>query len=212
MSGLRPGGSELSRQLLTNVQLRPGARILDLGCGKGESLALLREEYACLPTGLEPNAAYRAAAQAANPGIKILDGLAESLPFPDQSFQVVLAECVLSLSEPVEAALSEIKRVLLPGGILLLSDVYARKQAVYGGCGMLRKLYTLPQLEALLQQAGFGIRRQENANAALLQMLGQMILEHGPEATYACLGLDACALKQASPGYILITAEVLCRN
>jgi len=74
---------------------------------------------------------------------------------------------------------------------------------------MLRQLYSLPQLESFLQQAGFSIRKTENANAELLQMLGQLILEKGPEEAYACLGLDACALKQSSPGYILITAEAI---
>jgi len=209
MSGLRPGGAELTRQLLANVQLQPGDSVLDLGCGKGESLSLLRKEYHCCPTGLEPNPEHRTAAEAANPGIPVLEGRAESLPFPEQSFQLVLAECVLSLCEPVETALSEIKRVLLPGGTLLLSDVYARKQPLSGGCGMLRQLYSLPQLESFLQQAGFSIRKTENANAELLQMLGQLILEKGPEEAYACLGLDACALKQSSPGYILITAEAI---
>ncbi|MDO4732092.1 MAG: class I SAM-dependent methyltransferase [Bacillota bacterium] len=208
MNGLRPGGLELSRQLLANVHLHPGDAVLDLGCGRGESLALLREDYACCPFGLEPDAEHRAVAQARNPGIPILDGRAESLPFPDQSFHLVLAECVLSLCEPLEAALSEIRRVLKPGGTLLLSDVYARKEALSGGTAMLRRLYSLPQLEQALRQAGFSIRREEEAKAVLLQMLGQLILEKGPEEAYACLGVDACRLKQASPGYILITAEV----
>lgn len=207
MSGLRPGGLELTRQLLAMTKVKPGMRALDIGCGRGESLSLLSGEFGCQVWGLEPDAENRAAAQAANPGREILPGRGEELPFPAGSFDLVLAECVLSLFDPVEQALQEIHRVLRIGGVLLLSDVYGKKSSLRGAKGMLRNLYTLEELAALLQEAGFCLKQQAHADDSLLQMLGQMIFDLGQEETYARLGLDRCCLRETGIAYILMRGD-----
>ena len=43
---LRPGGVTLTRELLTCCRPTPGARVLDVGCGPGHSLAVLAHEFA----------------------------------------------------------------------------------------------------------------------------------------------------------------------
>lgn len=207
MSSFRPGGLDLTQRLLDLAGAAPGSALLDLGCGAGESLAFLQTRYIC--TGLEPDLHRRRAAQAANPTIPVVDGRAEQLPFPDHSFQLVLAECVLSLTQPLSAALAEIRRVLVPGGLLLLSDVYARKQPKLVNHGMLGQLLSLPQWEEALTQEGFRIRSQEETNRSLTQMLCQLILDLGPAEAYAQLGLDGCGLRQAGAGYILMIGESL---
>lgn len=207
MNTLRPGGLDLTQRLLDLAEAAPGSTLLDLGCGAGESLAFLQSRYVC--SGLEPDPDRRSVAQAANPTIPIVAGRAERLPFPDHSFQLVLAECVLSLTEPLSTALAEIRRVLAPDGLLLLSDVYARKQPRTVNQGMLGRLLSLPQWEAALTQEGFHIRNQEDADRSLTQMLCQLILERGTEEAYAQLGLDGCSLRQTGAGYILMIGELL---
>ena len=207
MSALRPGGEALTRRLLAFSPPQPGERLLDLGCGAGQSLALLRENGVCDLTGLEPDADLREQARAANPGVPILAGRGEDLPFKDGSFHLVLAECVVSLLDPVEKGLAELGRVLVPGGRLLLSDVYAQREAARADRGMLRQLYTREELTALLEQAGFRVCRVEMAERELRQMLGQMIFDYGMEEAYARLGLDGCALKRSGVGYLLLLAE-----
>lgn len=84
--------------------------VLDLGCGASPYRATFEERAArWITLDLEP--AHR-------PGVV---ARAESLPFPDASFDVVLSSQVLQLMDDPQAAGREIERVLKPGGKLLLT-------------------------------------------------------------------------------------------
>lgn len=104
--------------------LKPGARILDVGCGTGEYVRHANQ-LGFSASGVEPAEAMRKAAIENNPGSKILDGVATALPFPDETFDLVICIEVLRYLHFADnqQALREMYRVLKPGGILFLTTV-----------------------------------------------------------------------------------------
>ncbi|HEY0161921.1 MAG TPA: class I SAM-dependent methyltransferase [Edaphobacter sp.] len=104
-----------------------GMRILDAGCGYGRNLVhLLREgcEIFALdanPEGVEHVRQLSAAFKTGLPATNFQQGSIEQMPFPDASFDVVLCNSVLHFArddDHFKAMLSELWRVLRPGGLL----------------------------------------------------------------------------------------------
>ena len=90
-----------------------GERILDLGCGDGQLTERISASGASV-TGIDASPNMIAAARAR--GIAAEEGSAESLPFPDQSFDAVFSNAVLHWVRGQDAMMSEVRRVLRPGG------------------------------------------------------------------------------------------------
>ena len=99
-----------------------GRRILDAGCGSGPLFAALRDRGAevsgiDLSAGMLEKARKRLGADA---DLQVAD-LADPLPFPDESFDDVIASLVLHYLKDWKPTLAEIRRVLKPGGRLIAS-------------------------------------------------------------------------------------------
>ncbi len=102
--------------------LAPGARVLDAGCGTGGFLARLsraRPDAELYGIEFAPAAAARAAAKA---GARVACGTVNALPFPNAHFDAVTSLDVICHGgvEPA-LALAEFRRVLRPGGLLVLN-------------------------------------------------------------------------------------------
>jgi SAM-dependent methyltransferase len=99
--------------------IRPGQRALDVGCGPGALTAQLVER---LGTGsvaaIDPSAPFVAAIRARFPEIDVRSGVAERLPFADDSFDVSLAQLVVHFMTDPVAGLAEMARVTRPGGLV----------------------------------------------------------------------------------------------
>ncbi|MET8992472.1 class I SAM-dependent methyltransferase [Nonomuraea wenchangensis] len=99
-----------------------GRRILDAGCGAGPLFAALRDRGAVV-TGVDASAGMLELARrrlGADADLRVVD-LAGPLPFPDDTFDDVVASLVLHYLEDWGPTLAEIRRVLKPGGRLLVS-------------------------------------------------------------------------------------------
>ena len=107
--------------------------LLDAGCGRGDRLAAIG---AAMPevrrSGVELDPENAAAAGAKCPNTEIVVGDICALPWADGQFDAALCECTLSLSEAPETCLAELRRVLRPGGILLLSDLISAGETPEG--------------------------------------------------------------------------------
>jgi SAM-dependent methyltransferase len=93
----------------------PG-RTLEVGCGEGRVARDLSERGFDV-TGLDPSATLIAAAREADPQADYVLGVAESLPFEDGSFEVVVAYNSLMDVDEMPEAVAEIGRVLASGGV-----------------------------------------------------------------------------------------------
>jgi len=111
------------RQVLAAA--RPGARVLDLGCGAGPVITELRSEgLECVGADYSDDmlefARQRLRSRSLDSsGLVRCDG--RSTPFPDASFDVVVCLGVISYVEDYEAILREIRRLLRPGGTAIIS-------------------------------------------------------------------------------------------
>jgi SAM-dependent methyltransferase len=103
--------------LLAATGVGPGTRVLDVGCGSGELLALLAGAGADV-SGVDVAAGMVALARRAAPAADVRVASAESLPWPDGAFDVVTAVNVLHVADDPGAALAEAVRVAAPGGLV----------------------------------------------------------------------------------------------
>jgi arsenite methyltransferase len=114
------------------AELREGETVLDLGSGGGIDVILSARRVG--PTGTAYGLdmtdemlalAHRNAAEAGVTNAHFLKGVVEDVPLPAASVDVVISNCVINLSVDKPAVLTEISRVLRPGGRIGISDVVA---------------------------------------------------------------------------------------
>jgi SAM-dependent methyltransferase len=154
------------RRALLLAEARPGERVLDLGCGAGRFLAALRAAGAD-PVGVELAAAAAARARANVPGADVRlvepDG---SLPLGHGEVDLVWCSEVLEHVPDVAHLLLEVRRVLRPGGrVLLTVPFHGRLQAAavallrfdahFDPLGQHVRFFTRSSLSDTLDQAGF---------------------------------------------------------
>jgi len=152
------------RQKTVNLAcLQPGEQALDVGCGTG-TLALdvaRRVGYAGRVAGIDPGTQQIARAQAKaaqrHMPIEFQIGVIEHLPFPDQTFDVVLSTLMMHHLPPSlkRQGLAEITRVLKPGGRLVIADFTPKKERKGQAAQFHAGGSSMQDMTVLVKDAGF---------------------------------------------------------
>jgi ubiquinone/menaquinone biosynthesis C-methylase UbiE len=123
-------GREATIELANRGSLQPGLRVLDVGCGLGGSARYLASERGCYATGIDLTKEYVEVATALAELVGLKDRVefrqssALTIPFDNNSFDVVWTEHVQMNISDKRAFYGEIARVLKPGGRLLFHDIF----------------------------------------------------------------------------------------
>jgi ubiquinone/menaquinone biosynthesis C-methylase UbiE len=168
-------GAPVADDLIAIAGLQPGERVLDVACGTGVVTRLAAERVGAAGSvaGLDINPGMLGVARSATPpalSIKWQEGNAESLPFSDSAFDVVLCQMGLQFIPGKLTALHEMRRVLETGGravisvpgpkpplFAIMTDALARhfspQAASFGD--LVFSMHDADELKELIRSAGF---------------------------------------------------------
>ena len=148
---------EICRQV---TDRRP--RILDVGCGTGANLLMLSEYGEAEGVDISEDALAFCRERGLD---KVRLGAGEQLPYDDGTFDLVTAFDVVEHMDDDLAGLREMRRVLRPGGrVLLFVPTFMFLWGLQDDVSNHRRRYRLPELRRVLEQAGFEIERTTYAN------------------------------------------------
>jgi SAM-dependent methyltransferase len=137
-------------------------RILDVGCGTGANLLMLSQYGDAEGVDVSEDALAFCRERGLE---KVKLGAAEKLPYDDGTFDLVTALDVIEHLDNDLAGLREMRRVLRPGGrVLLFVPTFMFLWGLQDDVSNHRRRYRLPELRRVLEQAGFEIERTTYAN------------------------------------------------
>lgn len=126
VGGAHPGGLHLTKNILSEEKMGEHMKILDAGCGTGQTSAYMAEQFRCHITALDSNSIMLEKARNRFDVLQLpvdtIQGNTEKLPFDNETFDMVLSESVIAFTN-VSKTLSEFKRVLKPNGKLLAIEM-----------------------------------------------------------------------------------------
>jgi len=171
------------RRTAEALRLNGDERILDVGCGTGALLHDLQRRYPRLHlNGVDPSAEMlKLARQKCGDSIVLKKGAAGDLPYPDGSFDVVVNVSALHFFPDARQALSEMVRVVRPGGRITVTDWCADFLSMRLLAAWLRlrraplgRIYRLGELKQLLQSADLEI--EEATHFRIRPLWGMMLV------------------------------------
>ncbi|MFN7253055.1 MAG: class I SAM-dependent methyltransferase [Anaerobacillus sp.] len=128
ISSAHPGGSALTKNMFATETILPEMKILDIGCGTGQTSAYLAKKYKAEIIAIDAHSTMIAKAkkrfEKADLDIKVIKANAEKLPFTDEIFDYIIAESVIVFTN-LTLSLPEWARVLKKSGKLLSIEMTA---------------------------------------------------------------------------------------
>jgi ubiquinone/menaquinone biosynthesis C-methylase UbiE len=161
-----PGEQERLRYFSSHFQLRPGERVLDVGCGSGRLIPIVCEQIgphgSLVELDFAPGMLELGRNKANGNTVTFVAGDAHSLPLADRDFDKVIALALLPHLDNKAAALKEFHRVLKPGGMLVIAHQMGREalDRLHGESSEPVRHDRLPEshvLNGLLAAAGFAV-------------------------------------------------------
>jgi len=226
-----PGGLEITKKAFNFCGLPRAAKILDIGCGCGDTAAYLENAYGFSVTGIDKSEETVSQARQKHPGLEFMEGDGQWLDFESLSFDCVLMECTLSLMpNPVES-IHEAFCVLKEGGYLIMHDLYIPHPSeedleVLGhikkskeehkekrSCGEERRLsctvngaLVLKDIDEALDELEFEVVLFEDRKADLAGFAASLIFDGGD--IDGCLGAKQGANRSKISYYLMIARKV----
>lgn len=166
-------GAVVSKELANSINLN-GALVLDIGCGLGGPCRMLADEYNCQATGIDLSNEYIRTAKELSKLVKLdskttfVQGDATSLPFDDNSFDVIWTQHVQMNIPDKEKFYSEISRVLKSGGHFLYYDILQKEDGEinypmpWASTSDLSFLFKEVEMDIFLNQ--FGLTKEQSTN------------------------------------------------
>ncbi len=152
--------------VIAGLELPPGARILDAGCGSGRNMVELARSGTV--TGVELSETSVALARERKTG-EVIAGSVLEMPFPDDSFDLAVSLDVIEHLEDDLAALRELRRTVAPGGALLIMvPAYQWLWSGHDEINHHHRRYTRRSLQRVAEQAGWKQLRTTYFNSLLL--------------------------------------------
>ncbi len=169
----------IERTLRRGLGLDSEREVLDVGCGSGRNLELLRPFGRV--RGLEPEGPGLEACRARGLGPQeVIAGAADALPFGDASFDLVTALDVLEHLDCDQKGVAELHRVLKPGGhVLITVPAYRFLWSIHDEALGHRRRYVASELHALLNAGGFEVLRRTYAISLALPAIVSFRLAQG---------------------------------
>ncbi|RXJ03813.1 class I SAM-dependent methyltransferase [Anaerobacillus alkaliphilus] len=128
ITSAHPGGSFLTKKILTKESITPDKKILDVGCGTGQTAVFLAKTYKCDVIAIDAHTTMiRKAKKRFEKNelpIKLIKANAEKLPFSDEIFDFITAESVIAFTQTSQS-LPEMVRVLKKAGRLISIEMTA---------------------------------------------------------------------------------------
>jgi 2-polyprenyl-3-methyl-5-hydroxy-6-metoxy-1,4-benzoquinol methylase len=158
---------EECRTLIDWLAPAPDERILDVGCGDGYNTAAIARRGAIV-TGIDVNEYRLAIARKRHRGLPVdfQTMNAETMSFPDASFDKAISFCVIEHFERDDLVLANVRRVLEPHGTLVLSadslmnpEIRAVERQIHSGRYDVKTFYSVDVLRKKLEEAGFVLDR-----------------------------------------------------
>jgi SAM-dependent methyltransferase len=167
------------RKAMESAPIKDGSRLIDVACGTGIFAEMLLQRYPNLRiTGVDistemlEQARERITDTPFRANVEWLQGHAEQLPVASSQFDILTCNNAFHLVQDAPAALAEFRRVLKPGGALVIVDwcrdfplMKLRTVLMHVTDRQKRQIRTLNELAKLIDDAGFTITRRERFRA-----------------------------------------------
>ena len=160
------GRRRLLDRVISGMALPPAARILDAGCGSGRNMVELARYGSVAGVEVSPESAGVARKREVG---QVVEGSIDAMPFAEDSFDLAVCLDVIEHLEDDRAALVELRRVVAPGGALLVTvPAYPWLWSSHDTINQHQRRYTRRSLLAAAEGAGWRAERVTYFNSLLL--------------------------------------------